>query len=85
MKKNILANFSKIKSTAKLDGFRKGHVPNDVLKQRYGDSIHYEVLNELIQESYPKELQEQDVSCILSSNKHRERGSYQAYFLFSRV
>ena len=52
---------SKIKSTAKLDGFRKGHVPNDVLKQRYGDSIHYEVLNELIQESYPKELQEQDI------------------------
>ena len=50
---------SKIKSTAKLDGFRKGNVPDDVLKQRYGDSIHYEVLNELIQESYPKELQAQ--------------------------
>ena len=36
---------SKIKSTAKLDGFRKGNVPDDVLKQRYGDSIHYEVFN----------------------------------------
>ena len=52
---------SKIKSTAKLDGFRKGNVPDDVLKQRYGDSIHYEVLNELIQESYPKELQAQQL------------------------
>ena len=52
---------SKIKSTAKLDGFRKGNVPDDVLKQRYGDSIHYEVLNELIQESYPKELQEKEL------------------------
>ena len=52
---------SKIKSTAKLDGFRKGNVPDDVLKQRYGDSIHYDVLNELIQESYPKELQEKDL------------------------
>jgi trigger factor len=52
---------SKIKSTAKLDGFRKGNVPDDVLKQRYGDSIHYEVLNELIQESYPKELKEQNL------------------------
>ncbi|MDB4120488.1 trigger factor [Gammaproteobacteria bacterium] len=52
---------TKIKSSAKLDGFRKGNVPNDVLKQRYGDSIHYEVLNELIQESYPKELQAQDL------------------------
>ena len=55
------SKLSKIKSTAKLDGFRKGNVPDDVLRQRYGDSIHYEVLNELIQESYPKELQEQDI------------------------
>ncbi len=60
-KKKYDVKFSKIKSTAKLDGFRKGNVPDDVLKQRYGDSIHYEVLNELIQESYPNELQEQDI------------------------
>ena len=59
--KKYSGKLAKIKSTAKLDGFRKGNVPNDVLKQRYGDSIHYEVLNELIQESYPKELQEQDI------------------------
>ena len=51
--KKYTGKLSKIKSSAKLDGFRKGNVPDDVLKQRYGDSIHYEVLNELIQESYP--------------------------------
>jgi len=59
--KKYTGKLSKIKSSAKLDGFRKGNVPDDVLKQRYGDSIHYEVLNELIQESYPKELQEQNI------------------------
>ena len=59
--KKYTGKLSKIKSTAKLDGFRKGNVPDDVLKQRYGDSIHYEVLNELIQESYPKELQENNI------------------------
>ena len=59
--KKYSGKLAKIKSTAKLDGFRKGNVPNDVLKQRYGDSIHYEVLNELIQESYPKELQEKGI------------------------
>ena len=59
--KKYSGKLAKIKSTAKLDGFRKGNVPNDVLKQRYGDSIHYEVLNELIQESYRKELQEQGI------------------------
>ena len=60
-KKKYSGKLAKIKSTAKLDGFRKGNVPDDVLKQRYGDSIHSEVLNELIQESYPKELQEQEL------------------------
>ena len=59
--KKYSIKLSKIKSTAKLDGFRKGNVPDDVLKSRYGDSIHYEVLNELIQESYPMELQENGI------------------------
>ena len=47
-----------IKSKAKLDGFRKGKVPNDVLKQKYGNAVHGDVLNELIQESYPMALTE---------------------------
>ncbi len=77
---------SKIKSTAKLDGFRKGNVPDDVLKQRYGDSIHYEVLNELIQESYPKELQENNIkpasspSISIESEEPTKPISYSAVF-----
>ena len=50
-----------IKSKAKVDGFRKGNVPNEVLEQRYGSSIHNEVLNELIQESYPKAISENKI------------------------
>ena len=61
MQKIYGLSLQKLNLAAKLDGFRKGNVPDDVLKQRYGDSIHYEVLNELIQESYPKELQEQEI------------------------
>ena len=50
-----------IKTKAKIDGFRKGNVPNDVLEQRYGQSIHNEVINELIQESYPKAITEHEI------------------------
>ena len=77
---------TKIKSSAKLDGFRKGNVPNDVLKQRYGDSIHYEVLNELIQESYPVELQAQELkpasspSINIESEDPTKPISYSAVF-----
>jgi len=84
--KKYTGKLSKIKSTAKLDGFRKGNVPNDVLKQRYGDSIHYEVLNELIQESYPKELQENNIkpasspSISIESEEPKKPISYSAIF-----
>ena len=50
-----------IKGKAKLDGFRKGKVPNDVLEQRYGQSIHSEVVNDLIQSSYHEALTENKV------------------------
>ena len=50
-----------VKTKAKIDGFRKGSVPKDVLEQRYGQSIHNEVINELIQESYPKAVTENNI------------------------
>ena len=84
--KKYTGKLSKIKSTAKLDGFRKGNVPDDVLKQRYGDSIHYEVLNELIQESYPKELKENNIkpasspSISIESEEPTKPISYSAIF-----
>ena len=52
---------SNLKKNIKLDGFRKGKVPNDVIEQRYGGSVHAEVLNDLIQDSYPKEIAEKKV------------------------
>ena len=50
-----------IKTKAKIDGFRKGNVPDDVLEQRYGQTVHGEVINELIQESYPKAISENEI------------------------
>ena len=62
------AKLNKIGSTVKLDGFRKGKVPNDVLIQKYGPSIHYEVLNELIQETYPLEIADKEIKPASSPN-----------------
>ena len=62
------AKLNKIRSTVKLDGFRKGKVPNDVLIQKYGPSIHYEVLNEVIQETYPLEIAEKEIKPASSPN-----------------
>ena len=45
----------------KIDGFIKGNVPDDVLERRYGQSINADVINELIQESYPKAISENNI------------------------
>jgi len=55
------SKLNNIKGQAKLDGFRKGKVPNDVLEQRYGKSIHADVVNDLIQSSYPEALAENKI------------------------
>ena len=55
------AKLKNIKTKAKVDGFRRGNVPNDVLEQKYGASIHNEVINELIQETYPKAISENNI------------------------
>ena len=52
---------SNLKKNIKLDGFRKGKVPNDVIEQRYRGSVHAEVLNDLIQDSYPKEIADKKI------------------------
>ena len=55
------SKLNNIKGQAKLDGFRKGKVPNDVLEQKYGKSIHADVVNDLIQNSYPEAIAENKI------------------------
>ena len=45
----------------KVDGFRKGKIPMQVLKSKYGKMILGEVLDKSIQEATTKVIQEQDI------------------------
>eukprot|EP01036_Dinobryon_divergens_P036481 gene36481-47510_t len=38
--------------TVKMDGFRPGKVPMNVVAQRYGYSVQYEVLNDKVGEAF---------------------------------
>ncbi|MGE0329744.1 MAG: trigger factor [Ramlibacter sp.] len=38
--------------TVKMDGFRPGKVPMNVVTQRYGYSVHYEVMNDKVGEAF---------------------------------
>lgn len=49
---------------AKLPGFRKGHIPEAVVKRRFGDAIRQAVLEELLRESWDKAREEQKLKPI---------------------
>ncbi len=55
----------KLKQTARrvrIDGFRPGKVPVSVVKQRFGDGIRAEVLQEVVQNNYAKALTEEKLT-----------------------
>lgn len=45
-----------ISKTAKIDGFRKGKIPIGVIKARYGESVHFEVIEKVIDDTLREAL-----------------------------
>ncbi len=54
----VEARLKKVARTVKMDGFRPGKVPMNVVAQRYGYSVQYEVLNDKVGEEFAKSVQE---------------------------
>lgn len=52
------ARLKKVARTVKMDGFRPGKVPMNVVAQRYGYSVQYEVLNDKVSEAFAQAVQE---------------------------
>jgi trigger factor len=46
------SRLKKLARTVKMDGFRPGKVPMSVVAQRYGYSVHYEVMNDKVGEAF---------------------------------
>ena len=47
----INKRFAEVSSTASVKGFRKGKVPDNVIKQKYGDEVITEAISNIIKES----------------------------------
>ncbi len=59
--KKVNEKLQKLKKTASIKGFRPGKVPESVIKDRYGESLKYEVLEELMRESLQDALKQESL------------------------
>ena len=62
LNKNIDTKVEEVKKTIKIDGFRPGKVPTNIIMQKHGDAINAEVLNKMVNDN---------VSQIIQENKYR--------------
>ena len=57
----VQAKLKQLAKRAKIQGFRPGKVPMNVIKQRYGGQVEQEVMGELIQSSYMEALDQENL------------------------
>jgi len=56
--KEVDTRLRKLSRTVKADGFRPGKVPMSVVAQRYGYSVHYEVMNDKVGQVFSEAVNE---------------------------
>ena len=56
--------YKKFQKKAKIEGFRKGKVPLGMVKQRFGEAVKYDAVEDIIQYFYIKAVTENDVDMI---------------------
>ncbi|WNV04086.1 trigger factor [Candidatus Methylospira mobilis] len=52
IREQVAKRLKSLSRQAKIDGFRPGKVPESVIRQRYGASVRFEVLEDVIQSSF---------------------------------
>lgn len=80
------ARYTAVAKTAKLDGFRAGKVPLDVIKKRHGEQVRAEVAQRLVQAKLPEAIEKESLKPAVQPHVHAhdvkegEDYSFHAHF-----
>ncbi len=69
----------------KMDGFRPGKVPFNVVAQRYGYSVHYEVMNDKVGEAFAAAANEAQIRVAGMPRISEKDGAAEGEMLFDAV
>jgi trigger factor len=62
VQQKMAARLQSLAGKVKVDGFRPGKVPQQVIKKMYGTQIRTEVTEELLKSTYPEALKQQNIT-----------------------
>ncbi|MBW8720486.1 MAG: trigger factor [Polaromonas sp.] len=75
----------KLARTVKMDGFRPGKVPMNVVAQRYGYSVHYEVMNDKVGEAFAVAANEAKLRVAGQPRISEKEGAPEGELVFDAV
>ncbi|MFM7026549.1 MAG: trigger factor [Limnohabitans sp.] len=79
------ARLKKLARSVKMDGFRPGKVPMNVVAQRYGYSVQYEVLNDKVGEAFAQAANEAKVRVAGQPRITEKEGAPEGELTFDAV
>ena len=75
----------KLARTVKMDGFRPGKVPMNVVAQRYGYSVHYEVMNDKVGQAFSAAANEAKLRVAGQPRISEKEGSPEGEMTFDAI
>ena len=81
----VQSRLRRLAKTVKMDGFRPGKVPMNVVAQRYGYSVHYEVMNDKVGEAFSSAANEAKLRVAGQPRITEKEGSPEGEMAFDAV
>jgi trigger factor len=81
----VSTRLKKLAHTVKMDGFRPGKVPMNVVTQRYGYSVQYEVMNDKVGEAFFNAANEAKLRVVGQPKINEKAGAVEGELAFEAV
>ena len=83
--KEVDARLKRVARQVKIDGFRPGKVPMNIVAQRYGYSTHYEVMNDKVGEAFAAATNEAKLRVAGQPRISEKEGSPEGQMAFEAI
>ncbi|QIQ42038.1 MAG: trigger factor [Buchnera aphidicola (Microlophium carnosum)] len=84
---SLLREFTKISKTTNINGFRKGKTPIKVIKEKYGNSVYYDIFKQLMQKFFYEFINKEKIKLIGSPKfyMHQNEDNKKEHFEYSVI